>query len=71
MNNVNFLLNAVERTFLDPRVEGSLGLAKANIQTVMERYKELDVYTEILEETIEDLDKVLFFIKQLREGLLK
>lgn len=61
----------IKKVLLNPRVLESLCLAHANITTVFDKYKEIDVYQEILKETLEDLDKVIFLIKQLKEGYLK
>lgn len=64
-------LEELEKVLLDPRVLESVCLAEANIGTVLEKYKEIDVYQEVLKETIEDLGKIRFLIKQLKEGCLK
>lgn len=64
-------LEYIEKVLLDPRVLESVCLAEANIVTVLEKYKEIDVYQDILKETIEDLGKIRFLIKQLKEDILK
>lgn len=64
-------LKYIEKVLLDPRVLDSVCLAYANIETVLDKYKEIDVYQDILKETMEDLDKIIFLIKQLKEGYLK
>lgn len=69
--NKTVLEKTVNRVFSKPRIADSLELARANILDLLEKYREIDVYTEILKETIDDLDEVIFFIKQYKEGLLK
>lgn len=61
----------IKKVLLEPRVLDSVCLAYANIETMLDKYKEIDVYQDILKETMEDLNKIIFLIKQLMEGYLK
>lgn len=56
----------VKEVLLDPRVLDSLTLARENIVSILKKYESIDVYTDILKETIEDLDKIRFLIGTLR-----
>lgn len=56
----------LESVLLDPRVPDSLKLARENIKIVLKKYEAIDVYTEVLKETIEDLDKIIFLIEQMK-----
>lgn len=51
------------------RVQDSLRLARAIVNDQLKNYKNIDVYNALLEEVIEDLDKILFEIE--RERLLR
>lgn len=61
----------LESVLLDPRVSDSLKLSRENIKQILKKYEAIDVYTEVLKETIEDLDKIIFLIEQMKTGILK
>ena len=77
IKNKDTLTESFQKIVLNGRVLDSIKLAQRNIAYSKEKWEakkknpKNEVYIEILNETIEDLDKVIFFIEQVREGFLK
>ena len=71
MTYTKIVKKTLESVLLDPRVPDSLKLARENIKELLKKYESIDVYTEVLKETIEDLDKIIFLIDQMNLGVLK
>ena len=55
----------ITKVLLDPRVHYSLDFGRKSVQLKRNEYKYNSLYCEILDEVIEDFDKILFLIAQL------
>ena len=55
----------IKKVLLDPTVHSSVHLARSMVWIKRDEYKDQDIYFNALNETIEDLDKILFLIAQL------
>ena len=62
---MNITKKDIKKVLLDPTVHSSVLFARTMIYVKRAQYKDQDIYFNALNETIEDLDKILFLIAQL------